>query len=120
MYCYQMSQYIRLNSKNNSFRGNYSRKYGRLKVKFVQRKILTIIFNQITSINLSAVCFFPTIRRKACVKRKLIFIPLNTPKDAVSPFFVAYKGQLILECIFDVLNFPKKQRKNLTNFYPRI
>ena len=28
MYCNQRSQYIRLNSKNNSFRGNYSRKYG--------------------------------------------------------------------------------------------
>ena len=28
MYCYQRSQYIRLNSKKNSFRGNYMRKYG--------------------------------------------------------------------------------------------
>ena len=28
MYCHQRSQYIRLNSKKNSFRGNYSRKYG--------------------------------------------------------------------------------------------
>ena len=28
MYCFQRSQYIRLNSKKNSFRGNYSRKYG--------------------------------------------------------------------------------------------
>ena len=28
MYCDQRSQYIRLNSKKNSFRGNYSRKYG--------------------------------------------------------------------------------------------
>ena len=30
MYCEQRSQYIRPNSKKNSFRGNYSRKYGRL------------------------------------------------------------------------------------------
>ena len=30
------------------------------------------------------------------------------------------KGQLISECLFDVLNFPKKQRNNLTNFCPRI
>ena len=30
------------------------------------------------------------------------------------------KGQLISECLFDILNFPKKQqRKNLTNFCPR-
>ena len=29
MYCHQRSQYIRLNSKKNSFRGNYSRKYGK-------------------------------------------------------------------------------------------
>ena len=28
MYCDQRSQYIRINSKMNSFRGNYSRKYG--------------------------------------------------------------------------------------------
>ena len=28
MYCYQRSQYIRLHSKKNSFRGNYMRKYG--------------------------------------------------------------------------------------------
>ena len=26
------------------------------------------------------------------------------------------KGQLISSCLFDVLNFPKKQCKNLTNF----
>ena len=30
------------------------------------------------------------------------------------------KGQLISELLFDVLNFPKKQRKNLMNFCPRI
>ena len=30
------------------------------------------------------------------------------------------KGQLISECLFEVLNFPKKQRKNLMNFCPRI
>ena len=30
------------------------------------------------------------------------------------------KGQLISECPFDVLNFPKKQLKNLMNFSPRI
>ena len=34
MYCYQRSQYIRLNSKKNSFRGNYMRKYG------IQTKII--------------------------------------------------------------------------------
>ena len=32
----------------------------------------------------------------------------------------AATGQLISECLFDVINFPKKQRKNLTNFCPRI
>ena len=40
MYCYQRSQYIRLNSKKNSFRGNYSRKYG----KFFGQNFLNIIF----------------------------------------------------------------------------
>ena len=30
------------------------------------------------------------------------------------------KGQLISECLFDVLNFPKKPTKNLTNVCPRI
>ena len=29
-------------------------------------------------------------------------------------------GQLISECPFDVLNFPKNQQKALTNFCPRI
>ena len=29
------------------------------------------------------------------------------------------KGQLISECLFGDINFPKKQRKNLTNFCPR-
>jgi hypothetical protein len=29
---------------------------------------------------------------------------------------IATKGQLISEWLFDVLNFPKKQRKNLMNF----
>ena len=30
------------------------------------------------------------------------------------------KGQLISECLFDILNFPKKNTKNLTNFCPRM
>ena len=30
------------------------------------------------------------------------------------------KGQLISECLLDVLNFPKKQCKNLINFCPSI
>ena len=30
------------------------------------------------------------------------------------------KGPLISECPFDVLNFPKKQQENLTNFCLRI
>jgi tRNA (cytidine32/guanosine34-2'-O)-methyltransferase len=32
----------------------------------------------------------------------------------------ANKGQLISEWPFDILNFPRNQRKNLTNCYPRI
>ena len=31
-----------------------------------------------------------------------------------------HKGQLISEWLFDVLNFPKKQCKNLNDFCPRI
>jgi hypothetical protein len=34
--------------------------------------------------------------------------------------FKVCKGQLISEWIFDALNFPKKQCKNLMNFCPRI
>jgi hypothetical protein len=30
------------------------------------------------------------------------------------------KGQLISECLFGVIDFPKKTTKNLTNFCPRI
>ena len=43
MYCHQRSQYIRLNSKRNSFRGNYSLKYGVLNSFFfpnIARKFL--------------------------------------------------------------------------------
>ena len=39
--------------------------------------------------------------------------------DAKTPEEVA-KGQLISECLFDVLNFPNKQSNFLTNFCPRI
>ena len=30
------------------------------------------------------------------------------------------KGQLISERLFDILNYPKTQRKDLTNFCPRF
>ena len=33
---------------------------------------------------------------------------------------ITTKGQLISEWLFGVFNFPKKQSKNVTNFYPRI
>ena len=39
MYCDQRSQYIRLNSKKNSFRGNYTRKYGICIVKSCETKV---------------------------------------------------------------------------------
>ena len=32
----------------------------------------------------------------------------------------AAKGQLISECLYNVLNFPKKTTQILTNFCPRI
>ena len=35
------------------------------------------------------------------------------PIDAVCPQTQNAKGQLISDCLFDVLNFPKTQRKNL-------
>ena len=38
MYCYQRSQYIRLKSKKNIFRGNYMRKYGIDKFGYGNRK----------------------------------------------------------------------------------
>ena len=34
--------------------------------------------------------------------------------------FALFKGQLISESLFDALNFPKEQLKNLMNFCPRI
>ena len=36
------------------------------------------------------------------------------------PFEGISKGQLISECLFDVLNFPKQQQKRLMNFWSRI
>ena len=53
MYCGQRSKYIRLNSKKNSFHGNYSRKYGSqfdfktchfLKSDFQQRMTTAVFF----------------------------------------------------------------------------
>ena len=60
--------------------------------------------------------------------RSLILFPVTMFEGIVwmfvywsSPFCKSNdKGQLISECLLDVLNFPKKQRKNLTNFCPRI
>ena len=48
--------------------------------------------------------------QKSCIvwSREMIF------------FFILPKGQLISEWLFDVLNFPKSQHKNLMNFWPRI
>ena len=46
-------------------------------------------------------------------KFQILFQKKSPPQD----FF---KGQLISEWLFDVLNFPKNQRKNLMNFCPRI
>ena len=40
--------------------------------------------------------------------------------QALLTFNLSTKGQLISECLFGVFNFPKKQRKNLMNFCPRI
>ena len=54
-------------------------------------------------------------RQRVCDKyreRRLL-----TEKKSSMYFTISSKGQLILECPFD---FPKKQRKNLTNFCPRI
>ena len=53
------------------------------------------------------------------------FCPLLRLEPFVSKgFFLQHntfaKGQLISECLFYVLNFPKKTTKNLTNFCPRI
>ena len=43
MYCEQRSQYIRFNSKKNSFRGNYWRKYGTSNI-FLKNHVLTEVF----------------------------------------------------------------------------
>ena len=40
-------------------------------------------------------------------------------KKCLNFFLQVSKGQLTSECLFGVLNFPKKQRKNLANFCPR-
>ena len=49
-----------------------------------------------------------------------VLIPPTIEMTPTSSIQVNFKGQLISECPFDDLNSPKKQRKNLTNFCPRI
>ena len=49
MYCYQRSHYIRLNSKKNSFRGNYSRKYGLRKKLGNCRLIFRLVLENLNS-----------------------------------------------------------------------
>ena len=42
--------------------------------------------------------------------------PKASSSSLETEWVLGTKGQLISECPFNILNFPKKQRKNLTNF----
>ena len=45
----------------------------------------------------------------------------DVEQDIVSNFsWTEIKGQIISECLFGILIFPKKQLKNLKDFCPRI
>ena len=61
-----------------------------------------------------------TINNKYAVRNKLVHRMGNffqlIPTDYVDPA----KGQIISECLFDVLKKNKKPTKNLANFCPRI
>ena len=45
-------------------------------------------------------------------------VPFDDDSNIMDDYYLT-KGQLISEWPFDVINFPKKQRKNLMNFCPR-
>ena len=52
---------------------------------------------------------------KVCVETRQVPV-----EDGENVFLEGCKGQLISEWLFGVLNFPKKQRKSLKDFWPRI
>ena len=57
MYCHQRSQYIRSNSKKNSFRGNYSRKYGRHRTELSKSTKIGSLFSMSISVKIYLILF---------------------------------------------------------------
>ena len=51
---------------------------------------------------------------------RFLKVPWGSLRFWQGPIFGPCKGQLVSEWLFDVLNFPKKQLKNLMNFCSRI
>ena len=51
---------------------------------------------------------------------KFIYYEKARKFDEITLFYITFKGQLISEWLFCVLNLPKKQPKNLKDFCPRI
>ena len=71
----------------------------------------------------SGALIVPKLMDKAKANNVKIHLPVDfvtADKFAADAQVGSATGQLISEWLFDVLNFPKKQRKNLTNFCPRI
>ena len=67
-------------------------------------------------LDMAVICFFS---RQIFIWRK-IFVQTIMTGISIGRILLRIKGQLVSECIFDVLNFPNNQHKNLTNFCPRI
>ena len=45
-------------------------------------------------------------------------IKKNKPKKQHNELKIHSKGQIMSECIYEIIDFPKYHRKNLTDFWP--
>ena len=86
MYCHQRSQYIRPNSKKNSFHGNYSRKYGKWKVDHKEK--LQVLFLYISKL-------------KVRQSRKVFFQADDSSKKRMNEFIVFLLNGTMIEFFFE-------------------
>ena len=100
MYCHQKSQYIRPNSKKNSFHGNYSRKYGKWKVDHKEK--LQVLFLYISKL-------------KVRQSRKVFFKQTILPKNEWTNSLFFCLTVLWLNCFVHFLEEFEDSKKSFRN-----
>ena len=79
---------------------------------------IPLYFDEFYFLCLFAAVELPTVM--AVDEKKPEAAAAEATEDANGDQEGVFKGQLISECLFDVINFPKNQQKILTNFCPRF